>query len=274
MKTNITAKDIEKLLAVRHSKDLCVPQCKTGPSWGNTALFIMDFWAMNSSWNNLCFTGYEIKVDRGDFLNDKKWRSYLNYCNEFYFVCPTGLILPTELPDEAGLLYVSKTGTRLFKKKQSQTRDIPDGVYDAMTYVMICRAVIRGELAIDANGKMRGSDRSFKKKYFEDWLKNKELDWEFGRNVSKAIRQTIDEKIDSVQSENNRLEDKIKSLESVRNFCVANNIKIGPDYEDGWNKHRLDRLLSGIPENFENDLSRAIEYLEKVKDNFDSMGVK
>ena len=88
---NITANKIQSLLAVKHSKDIFVPECKDGPT--HTADHLrMDAWVMKRSWVRPLSIGYEIKISRQDFLNDQKWHSYLNYCNEFYFVCPAGLI--------------------------------------------------------------------------------------------------------------------------------------------------------------------------------------
>lgn len=49
---------------------------------------------------------YEFKVNRYDFLNDKKWQNYLEYCNKLIFVCPKGIINPDELPKGIGLIYV------------------------------------------------------------------------------------------------------------------------------------------------------------------------
>ena len=55
-------------------------------------------WRPGKSW------GYEIKVSRGDFLQDKKWKDYLQFCNYFYFLAPKGIIKPDELPKEIGLI--------------------------------------------------------------------------------------------------------------------------------------------------------------------------
>lgn len=52
--------------------------------------------------------GYEIKTSRSDFLGDKKWKEYLEYCGKFYFVCPAGMIKPEELDKEIGLIYIDK----------------------------------------------------------------------------------------------------------------------------------------------------------------------
>jgi len=51
--------------------------------------------------------GFEFKVSRGDFLQDKKWHKYLKYCNTFAFVCPPGIIKKGEVEKGIGLVYVS-----------------------------------------------------------------------------------------------------------------------------------------------------------------------
>lgn len=50
--------------------------------------------------------GFEIKLTRADFLQDKKWERYLPYCNYFSFVAPKGVIQKEELPDKIGLIEV------------------------------------------------------------------------------------------------------------------------------------------------------------------------
>lgn len=67
--------------------------------------------------------GYEVKVQRGDFLQDSKWTGYLNFCNEFSFVCPEGLIKENELPLEVGLIYYKENG-RLRVKRRPVAREI------------------------------------------------------------------------------------------------------------------------------------------------------
>ena len=140
---NTTANQIQSLLARKHSEDIFVSECKDGPTVATNHLR-MDAWTMKRSWTNPLSIAYEIKVSRQDFLNDHKWHNYLNYCNEFYFVCPSGLIDKSELPDEVGLIYVAKTGTRLFKKKPAHRRiiELPESL---LKYILICRAEVRHE---------------------------------------------------------------------------------------------------------------------------------
>lgn len=49
----------------------------------------------------------EMKSCREDFEADKKWKKYMDYCDNFFFICPTGVIREEELPDWVGLIYVN-----------------------------------------------------------------------------------------------------------------------------------------------------------------------
>ena len=52
--------------------------------------------------------GYEVKISREDFLNDKKWPSYTPYFNRFYFATLPGVIRKGELPLEIGHIRAQK----------------------------------------------------------------------------------------------------------------------------------------------------------------------
>lgn len=82
-----------------------------------------------SRWNRET-RGYEIKVSRSDFLADKKWQEYLKYCRVFYFVAPTGIIKPSELPPEIGLIEIDVVQKENYS---FQTRNNPD---DNKTYYL------------------------------------------------------------------------------------------------------------------------------------------
>lgn len=82
----------------------------------------IDLWAM-ACWRSLDYIrrSYEIKISRGDFLNEMKHpekREFaLKISNEYYFVTPPGLIKVDELPEECGLIELSKKGNLVTKKK-------------------------------------------------------------------------------------------------------------------------------------------------------------
>jgi guanylate kinase len=102
------AKFITSLLAKKHKGDLWDSEVNIfSPS---TQLnHRIDFWAMSSN-KNIDMTAYEVKVDRNDFLNDKKWFAYKEFCNRMYFICPKDVIYDREIPGGIGLIYVYESG--------------------------------------------------------------------------------------------------------------------------------------------------------------------
>lgn len=119
----ITAKDIIRLLRRRHDLDLFIGELCNGHSFAKDA-GRLDAWAIRRSYATPMSWGYEVKVSRTDFLNDDKWQKYLPCCRQFYFVCPHGLIDKDEVPKGVGLIYVTKTGSRLLRKKKAVSRDV------------------------------------------------------------------------------------------------------------------------------------------------------
>jgi len=136
----ITEAEITQLLALKHWKDIFIAQCKTGSTYVGRPR-IIDAWVMPRSWVKPII-GYEIKISRADFRQDRKWREYLQYCHLFYFVTPYGLIAPYEIPPEAGLCYVTKNRQSIRTVKKAPFRwwhRIPMGVFQ---YVLMWRAKI------------------------------------------------------------------------------------------------------------------------------------
>lgn len=209
----MTAKDIEDLLAARHHKDVFVPQCKNGPTQYATGLQLMDAWAMRRSWTNACAFAYEIKVARSDFLADNKWRGYLAFCNQFFFVCPPGVIEPNELPAEAGLLIVSKNGKRLFAKKKAPFRaqDIPQELYQ---YLLMARTTVECPVFRSEWGK----------EDWADWLKERSIDARVGAQISRALGERIHGEVVAAQETNAQLQREVKGLKEIAEFCEQHDI--------------------------------------------------
>ena len=251
---NITAYSIQKLLKQKHSSDVYVSECKTRPSEGVSHLRL-DGLAIKRSWSNPAVTGYEIKISRSDFLNDEKYHNYKDYCNFFYFVCPPNLIKPEEIKDDTGLLWVSTTGTRLFKKKKALYRDV-DIPADIYKYILISRAMIE-----DKEYPVFG----YKKRYWEKWLEKKEIDRDFGHYVSKTIREEINKKIFNVEYENQKLKDCMQNYDTVIKLLKEWNI----DPDRGWNlkfavKDKLEELKRGLPKDFNKVVEETLKGLNYI----------
>jgi hypothetical protein len=241
---NITSHDIVEMLREKHSKDVFVKECKDGPTWAGSHLR-MDAWVMRSSWAQMSCLAYEVKVSRSDFLQDNKWNMYMNYCNEFSFCCPYGLILPEELPQEVGLYWVSKTGNRLMCKRKPVYRNvkIPESIF---MYILMCRVVLKDE-----------SISKSRKEYWINWLKTKEYNRSIGHNASKSIREVINKEVEKVREENERLQNKIDNCKKAIDTFERAGISL--EYLSTWNINRkIDEIKSVLPIGF-------VESLEKLQ---------
>ena len=148
----------------------------------------MDGWVITT---HLKTIGYEIKVSRQDFRQDKKWKDYIPYCDEFYFVCPPKIIFPDELEPEAGLVYVREHQLRVIKKcdKQKseydkrfllniiQTRFNPAYKMDRMQKAEYYKRVMENDTYLSDIGDRVGDKIRKLKKYYEDLIRerNKEF---------------------------------------------------------------------------------------------------
>ncbi len=250
-KPKITAEAVVKLLCCRHNKDICVPQCKTGGSWGGGRLNIMDLWVMKTSWTQPTVYAYEVKVSRADFMQDDKWPGYLEYCNEFYFAAPPGVIDPKELPPEAGLLITSKNGKKIYRKKKAAYRavEIPE---DLFRYILMWRAEIT-----------RARAQTTKREEWELWLKEKKYTRDLGYSVSRALAETIKNEIEAVRSENDRLQSRIEDFCEMEKLLV----ELGLEYPDAFSlKRAVTRRLEIIPKEFVSMIGKTINTLRGIKE--------
>lgn len=125
----MNAKFIADVLAKKHRDDLFLTEVKNGPTYNSSNLLRMDAWAMKLTWKNQIF-GYEIKVSRSDFLSDTKWPQYMDYCNQFSWVCPEGLIKRNEVDERVGLIYVKEDGSlKVIKRALYRDVTIPSSLY-------------------------------------------------------------------------------------------------------------------------------------------------
>lgn len=138
----MTADHIAALLESHHAEDVFVPQCKTGETWSNQHLGILDAWVLLRTYSPLTTIGYEVKVSRQDFEQDQKWTSYLPYCHLFSFVCPAGLIRAADLPGDIGIIWVSQSGKLHTKRRPSRHEPDAAKLQALMIYVLMSRSKI------------------------------------------------------------------------------------------------------------------------------------
>jgi len=248
----LNANEIVKLLSVKHRDDVFVRECKNGPTH-DCAHLRLDAWVMKKSWRHPLTIGYEVKVSRSDFLRDEKWRGYLDYCNQFYFVCPHGLIQPEELPERAGLMWVSKTGSRLFIKRKAKHEDvtIPEDLY---------RYILMSRVRVDAEYEPKS-----KEKFWADWVKQKKINVALGRSVSRSLKEEMDKKIFEVESLNKTLEQKIDRLGFIRDTISD----IGLDKNNlpsTWQvREKLNEIKRNIPSDLKIIIKSSISGLKQIE---------
>jgi hypothetical protein len=238
----VTSAKIKQLLAEKHANDVFVTECKSGPTFGG--LKILDAWAMKRSWTHPMAIGYEIKIHRGDFMNDVKWNNYLEYCNVFYFVTPPGTIDISELPAEAGLITVSKNGKTLYNRKKSVYRPtaIPESLYK---YILMCRVDIHPS----------HYNKQERIEFWKNWLQRKEEYQDLGHACSRQIHKVLRDQVIKVQEENN-------NLKRIKEFL---------DYLGLNPNTALNQLQNSlkIPYEITKDIDRAIQSLNKLKQDIE-----
>ena len=249
----IDADTIKQLLAVKHSKDVFVPECKDGPSMGGMRM--MDAWAMKRSWSRPCYYGYEIKVSRADFLQDTKWHEYLDLCNEFYFVCPHGVIKPDELSKDVGLLVVAKTGTRLFTKKRAPHRILDNAPENLLIYILMARCRITSSTYYAPSETPH--------EYWKQWLEEKDSKLELGTRCSRKLRKSFEEQVYNVTRDMRWQESEIKKLQEVKDLLK----ELGIDPSE-WNLtdkvRRAMTVEEAIPPRIRNTCERLNEQLTEL----------
>ena len=253
----IEAVDLLDLLLEKHQKDLCIPECKTGASYGPDGFQKIDLWVMKKSWSNPAWYGYEIKVNRQDFLRDEKWQVSLPYCTSFSFVAPPGIIDVSELPPEAGLIVSSKNGTRLYTKKKAPVRqvEIPDDIY---RYVLMWRTKVT-----------RGYGPVHDREYWERWLKDRHKGEELGREVAYQLSKEARKQIDEARIAESRMKEENETLKGLKEELLTFGIEPKELNGRGWRakqtlREMLQEAQSGIPDELQFTIENAIHALNKI----------
>lgn len=139
-KKSVRADELLGLLSARHVRDLFFPEVKDGPTWSGSHLRL-DALAIMKSWSPIRLIGYEIKVDRSDWLGDRKWEAYLDLVHEFWIVAPPEVVPVEEVPAGVGVLRPSSELTMLRTERKAVRRPI-DLPGELLLYLLMSRTRI------------------------------------------------------------------------------------------------------------------------------------
>ncbi len=251
-----TSKEIKLALAKYRPNDFFIPECKTDSTYfsGPQGLLIFDGLAITRSYTSLRVTGYEVKVSRGDFLRDGKYHLYLQYCNEFYFVVPAGMVKKEEIPDDIGLIYYYPETGKLMKKKRALYRQIeePVGVY---------KYIIFSRLAQDRI-PFYETRAEYAKDYLEDRAAKRDLGWELGSKMARDLSDAYGrlERLEKAEAD-------LKLLDSLLKVMADNGIHCwrGEDYAEKLDAALQNTVDPDTLKYLEGDLQNAMYIVKRIK---------
>lgn len=266
----VTSTDIKLALRDMHNNrnTYFLTECKTCSTYfpDPQGLLIFDGLAITKSYTKPCIVGYEIKVSRSDFLGDAKWHLYLQYCNEFFFVVPKGLIRKEELPDGVGLIYYdpeAKTVLHTVKKALYRAIDDPVGVYKYIIYSRLeeDRIPFYEDKAI------------FAKDYLEDKSYKKAIGDQLGSKLAHELQDALC-RLDRLSGKEYELECWYrvqKVLEKHRLYFSWRRHFRKDELEDWSWIDALDKALSGSIkfddlDEVENKLQYALNVIKRIKE--------
>ncbi len=171
-------------LAVRHANAVFVEECALGSRQNGCRR--IDAWVLLKTWSPFTVIGYEVKTSRSDFLRDRKWQEYMPVCHELYFACSAKLIAPEELPQDVGLLWTSGESRLITKRKAVRRQPHIAMLVDLMSYVLMSRTRIVGDMYEAANHETR-------EEFWRRWLANGAETTALGYQVGKRISERVAE---------------------------------------------------------------------------------
>lgn len=247
----ITSGLILKHIYKRHEEEPFFTEVKNGPTQFSNHLLKLDALAFKKSWANPCMTGYEVKVDRNDFLRDIKWPGYKAYCNKLYFACPRDLIKPEELSEDVGLIYYNPEKDTIFTKKQALFREIEIPI-DMLLYLITAR--------YSKDYKDPYPFFNSRKDFFEAWLQDKTQKQELGWNVKNRMSKLVEE----LQEENKKLRDEKEQEEDYKSQVerakqIMKDAGISPHY---WRDEWLENLREALKTKFSLPMANSIYKLD------------
>jgi hypothetical protein len=224
---------ITSALQLRHKDDLFLTEVKDGATQ-TRAHRRLDGWALLKTWSPVTTIGYEFKVTRADWLQDRKWESYLPLVHQFYVCAPKGIIQLGELPESVGLLELLGND-RLVTRRKAARREIELPGH-LLLYVLMSRVT-----PSTYDSERKANSRAA----WEQWLRQSESDATLGRLVRGRIRDLYDK----AEGRARQAERKAEAAARVEETLVR--LGLSPDrvLAKSWNLERdLMMQLSGSAE--------------------------
>lgn len=198
--------------------------------------------------------GYEVKVSRSDWLNDKKYLAYLPLCHYLNIVAAPGVVQIEELPPDVGLLEPVGNGTRLVTRRKAVYRKI-ELPGDLLVYVLMCRTKITREIQDSSGWRMR---------QLQEWVESKNEKHKLSYAVNAKIRETFAEQ----ERRQSQLNFRLERLERIERRLTE--LGFDPDKPvDLWDLNQ--RLKpQGVDPDIVQTLSRAADNIMKACDRLRS----
>lgn len=256
----VRATDIKLALAKAHEKDYFLTECKNGSTHfpSSQGLLIFDGIAIKRSYTSPCISIFEVKVSRNDFLQDNKWHLYLQYCNEFYFVVPKGMVRKDELPDNVGLIWYDPEKGKVRTVKKALYREIeePTDVYKYIIYSRLTPDRI----------PFYESKAEYAKDYLEDKERKQSIGYALGSKMAKQLQQ-YEEDLSKIEmyKRGYRLCERLKDVIQRHNVLSRWKWKAT---DDEW-VEALDKVLSGSLSSGTKDVIRQ---LRSIADTLEKSG--
>ena len=246
---------VMRALALKHSDDVFVPECKNGPTQQGSHRR-MDAWVLLKTWSPVTTLGYEVKVSRSDWRRDEKLDEYAGLCHLLYIVAPKGIVPIEELPTGTGLIEVVGESDRLITRRKAVRREIelPSML---MVYVLMCRARIQRERELSGTDK---SDREWKLQGFRDWVAGKQE----RRALHYAISRKAREQFDAQESEIHRLTERLRGMESVEKRIAEMGFDATKPFQSWQVEQRIVKLGRVIHPHMLVELDRLAETLKRT----------
>lgn len=258
--SKISSDDMKKILSRKLDNNHSVfTETNLGPSRGGVGR--VDVIAVENTWSPPCVKIVEIKVDRSDFLNDRKWSQYKDYCHEFYWACPTGLISRSEVGEKCGLMMVNPDTHSCTTVKKAIYRTPPaEKAFLALYYLLTWRY-----------GSVEGVNREQTVKQIRrEMEENRSVGEQYARYVSEQLDEAA-RMVDRYRRQANKAERVAENAQrekkATEKRCREANKLAGVvlDHNPRMNAEEMEAMLDAIPYSMPVLLERTRKKLQKLE---------